>query len=61
MKRPFHKVSEDTIQFDNGNVVTFHGNGDCAIKGKPVTVKVFMEYLLSKQYLIDYGYDLDDE
>lgn len=53
MIRPFIKLSEDTIQFDNGNIVTFIGTNDTFIAGELVSVQVWMDYLLSDQYLID--------
>ncbi len=60
MKRPFKKISEDTIQFDNGNICTFTGINDTWINGKLVSVKEFMTYLLSQKYKDDNGYDPED-
>lgn len=57
MKRPFKQHSNDSIQFDNGNIVTFTGINDTHINGKLVSVKEFMDYLLSDKYKLDCGYD----
>lgn len=57
MKRPFRKNSDKSIQFDNGQTVFFTGENDTCINGELVSVKEFMDYLLSDKYKQDNGYD----
>jgi hypothetical protein len=56
MKRPFIQLTDNSIQFDNGNIIVFTGN-DTFINGNLVSVQEFMTYLLSDQYKTDCGYD----
>ena len=55
--RPFVQLTENSIKFDNGNILVFTGINDTWINGKLVSVKEFMDYLLSDKYITDNGYD----
>ena len=56
--RPFEKLTDNSIQFSNGNIIEFSGTDDTYINGQLVSIQEFMDYLLSNQYKIDNGYDL---
>lgn len=52
--RPFIKIADDTIQFDNGNIMQFiPGVSLPKLNNKEVTVQEFMDYLFSDKYIQD--------